>query len=83
MEECEQDIRGFFSNRASAVRFKNLLKGLFDGTCGSYPSSQTDKDTMKELLMDTIVDEGGKSMEQFEEIITSISKINVNTIYKQ
>lgn len=75
------DVKGMFNNRKSAVKFKNLIKEMFGGM--RYPSGVTDKDTMKDHLMHSICDEGNKPIEYIDEIINSINKVNVNTLYKE
>lgn len=77
----ESPYTAFFMNRADAVKFKKLLIDIFEGRIIINPSSEHPGGD-KEWLLDELCSEKDRTLEEFESIINSIKKVNVNKMYK-
>ena len=71
----------YFMDRNSAVRFKKALIGIFDGDIVINPTNEYPGGD-KERLLDELCSERDRSLDEFESIIRSVRKINVNKLYK-
>jgi hypothetical protein len=70
-----------FANRKSAVRFKKVLIDIFSGEIIYNPTSEN-PGGLKGILMDELCSERDFSIYDFIRFIKSLSRINVNTLYK-
>jgi len=69
------------ANRKSAVQFKNKLFELFKGDIVLNETPQLPGGE-KERIIDDLCNEMGHGIDEFEEIMNSIKKINLNKLYK-
>ena len=71
----------YFSDRRSAIQFKKALIDIFEGEI-VYGETDEIPGGMKEIIMDELCSERDRNLEEFESIIKSLRKININKIYK-
>ena len=73
------ELRPLFIDRRNAIKFINLIYGIFKGDIDH--SSSVHPDT-KEVIMDHLFDDVNITIEEFEELINSIKRTKVNSLYK-
>jgi len=69
------------SNRASAMKFKDTLYKIFSGEI-SIRETQQRPGGMKEQIIDNLCNERGHDIDEYEDIMNSIKKLNLNRLYK-
>jgi hypothetical protein len=71
----------FFSDRKSALKFKNDLRAVFGGdiVVGKKPGNPGG---VKEIVMDELCSERDISFDEFERFIKSIDIFSINSLYK-
>lgn len=72
------EVKPRFADRKNAIKFINLIYGIFKGDIDH--SSSVHSDT-KEVIMDHLFDDAQITIEEFEELISSIKRTNVNKLY--
>lgn len=72
------EVKPRFADRKNAVKFINLIYGIFKGDIDH--SSSVHSDT-KEIIMDHLFDDAQITIEEFEDLINSIKRTNVNKLY--
>jgi len=77
----ESPYTAFFMNRADAVKFRKILIDIFEGRIVINPTNEHPGGD-KEWLLDELCSEKDRTLEEFESIINSIKKVNVNKMYK-
>ena len=83
----DEDINGIVSiaDRASAGRFKTLLKKIFSDPNLNYPSHYRGMESIWEELESVILSQGGLSSDygfKLEDVANYISKISPNELYR-
>jgi len=74
-------LTAYFGDRKSAVQFKKMIIDLFEGKI-VYGETNDNPGGIKEFVMDELCSERDRTLEEFESIIKSIRKININKLYK-
>jgi hypothetical protein len=77
----ENDGDFYFSNRSSAIRFKDSLFKVFNGDIvlketSSIPGGE------KERILDYLCSDLTHDLSEFEDVMNSIKRINLNSLYK-
>lgn len=78
-----ENHEAIFADRASAVKFKNLISGILEGDIvyETLPNKGENRG-LKDYLVDTLCSENDIPLEDFEKIISSVKKTNINSLYK-
>jgi hypothetical protein len=71
----------YFSDRKSALRFKKALIDIFEGKI-IYNETTEDPGGLKGIIMDEICSERHFSLDDFVRFIKSLSRIRINSLYK-
>ena len=87
LDDYDDNLSGnvSFADRASAGKFKNLLKSIFSNPDLNYPSGYTDVDYMYQKLEQVILIRQGFSSDygfDLKNVADFINTISPNTIYK-
>lgn len=87
LEDYDENISGnvSFADRASASKFKNLLKSIFTNSELNYPSGYTDAASLYEKLEQVILIRQGFSSDygfELKNVADFINTISPNTMYK-
>jgi hypothetical protein len=71
----------YFANRREAIKFKNLIVGLFEGDIEYMQSNGKD---FKEQLLETLCenDERPVELSEFEELIDKLRVLRLNSLYR-
>lgn len=69
------------SNRSSAMKFKDTLFKIFNGDIVIRETPQI-PGGMKEQIIDELCNERSHGIDEYEDIMNSIKKINLNRLYK-
>lgn len=78
--ECyEGDFQ--LTNRSSAILFKKKLYDLFAGTI-TIGDSPSEPGGVKEKIIEDLCNEYGHSIQEFIDVMESIKKVSINTLYK-
>ncbi len=77
----EYEGRWHLSNRASAIRFKDTLFKIFNGDIVIRETTEM-PGGMKEQIIDWFCNDREHSIEEYEEVMYSIKRINLNKLYK-
>ena len=77
-DSCDNYI-GIFADRRSAFQFRSLLINIFSGKTIIDDTKECD---IKEWIMTELCDERDRSLEEFESIVDSMKRININKLYK-
>lgn len=78
-----EEYEGYWclTNRASAVKFKDTLYKIFLGDIVIRETTSR-PGGMKEQIIDELCNDRGHDIDEFEDIMNSIKKINLNKLYK-
>jgi len=71
----------FFSDRKSAIRFKKALIDIFEGKI-IYNETEENPGGLKGIIMDEICSERHFGLDDFVRFIKSLSRIRINSLYK-
>ncbi len=74
-------LTAYFGDRKSAVQFKKMIIDLFEGRI-VYGETNDNPGGIKEFIMDELCSERDRTLDEFESIISSLRKININKLYK-
>ena len=86
-ENIDENLSGnvSFADRASAGKFKNLLKSIFTNPDLNYPSGYTDADSLYQKLEQVILVQQGFSSDygfELKNVADFINTQSPNTMYK-
>lgn len=73
------DYKAIFSDRNSAVKFRNLLIGVLNGDILLDENPEND---IRDWLMTELCDERDRTLDEFKRVIDSMKSININKLYK-
>ena len=87
LDDYDDNLSGnvSFADRASAGKFKNLLKSIFTNPDLNYPSGYTDADSLYQKLEQVILVQQGFSSDygfELKNVADFINTISPNTMYK-
>lgn len=77
----EYEGNWYLTNRASAMRFKDTLYRIFNGDIIIRETSDK-PGGMKEEIIDELCNERPHDIDEYEDIMNSIKRINLNKLYK-